>query len=83
MSTYLYKIERTCLFSINDEERKFIAEFCSEDEESGIFCADEQELDAMEKEAKEQGRKIPTELIKKLRNEIRKDEHKQVEFIIY
>lgn len=83
MSTYLYKIERTCLFSINYEERKFIKEFFNEDEESGIFCANEQELDAIEKEAKGYGKKIPEGLMEKLRDEVRKDEHKELEFIFY
>lgn len=81
MSSYLYKIKKTCLFPLTHEEVEFILKFFVENEEDGIFWTDEQELTAIEKEARERGEKIPQSLIAKLREEVQKDEFKELGFI--
>ena len=81
MSTYIHKIKKTCLFPVTHEEWEFIMEFFNENEEDGIFWTDNQELDAIEKEAKKRGKKIPENLMAKLREEVRKDEHNELGFV--
>lgn len=81
MSSYLYKIKKTCLFPLTHKEIEFILEFFNENEQDGIFWTDEQELTAIEKEAKEKGREIPQNLMIKLRKKVQEDELKELGFV--
>jgi len=82
MSNYLYKVRKTCLFTVNPEERAFILDYFQKNEEDELFWTDEKALKEIEEQAKRIGTEIPRELMDKLRKEIQKDALKELSFIL-
>jgi len=82
VGNYLYRIKRTCLFTVNKKEREFILDYFHENEEDGIYWTDEQELKEIEEQAKKEGNKVPEKLMDKLRKEVQGDSLKELGFIL-
>ena len=82
MSNYLYRIKRTCLFTVNIEEREFILDYFQKNAEDELFWTDEKALKEIEEQAKKVGEKIPEKLMDKLRQEVQKDALKELSFIL-
>jgi len=82
VSNYLFKVRKTCLFTVNKKEREFILNYFHKNTEDELYWTDEKALKEIEEQAKKEGNKVPQKLMNKLRKEIQKDNLKELSFIL-
>jgi len=82
VSNYLFKVRKTCLFTVNKKEREFILNYFQRNAEDELYWTDEKALKEIGEQAKKEGNKVPQRLINKLRKEVQKDNLKELSFIL-
>lgn len=82
MSNYLFKVKKTCLFTVNKKEREFILNYFQKNAEDELYWTDEKALKEIGEQAIKEGQEIPQELMTKLQREIEKDALKELSFIL-
>lgn len=82
MSNYLFKVRKTCLFTVSKREREFILGYFQRNAEDEVYWTDEKALKEIEEQAKKEGNKVPQRLMNKLRKEVQKDNLKELSFIL-
>ena len=82
MSNYLFKVRKTCLFTVNKKEREFILNYFQKNAEDELYWTDEKALKEIGEQAIKEGQEIPQELMTKLQKEIQKDNLKELSFIL-
>jgi len=82
VSNYLFKVRKTCLFTVNKKEREFILNYFQKNAEDELYWTDEKALKEIGEQAIKEGQEIPQELMTKLQKEIQKDNLKELSFIL-